>query len=69
MPRRYSEQEIDEAVLASQDRRHEARLADPSWQLVEADDGLGGLVWRQTKEPDPAGSPAVAAGPPSGPTR
>ena len=53
MPRRYSEQEIDEAVLASQDRRHEARLADPSWQLVEADDGLGGLVWRQIKEDRP----------------
>lgn len=46
MARRYSNHEIEAAVLISQDRRRQERENDPAWRWVEAGDGLPGLVWR-----------------------
>lgn len=47
MPHPRSDEAVEEAVLASQHARHDARLADPAWTLIESTDALGGLVWRR----------------------
>jgi hypothetical protein len=46
MPRFYTDHEVDAAVLEDQHRRLQERLSDPTCQLVQAGDGLPGLVWR-----------------------
>lgn len=51
MPHPRSDEAVEEAVLASQHKRHDARLTDPSWILIEGDDGLG-LVWRRVEGED-----------------
>lgn len=50
MARRYSEHEVEAAILASQHRRHDERMASDEWTLAESTDGLGGLVWHRVKE-------------------
>lgn len=54
MSRRYSEQEIDEAVLSDQHRRQDERLADPAWacQPDEWTAALGGGAWIQIERED-----------------
>lgn len=48
--RGYSRFDIEDAIRESQERRHDARVSDPRWILVESSDGLGGMVWRRVEE-------------------
>lgn len=51
MPRRISEELVEAAILASQHARHDARLTDPAWTIVEDDltPMLGGGTWRRVE--------------------
>lgn len=46
MAHRISRWEIEAAIEAAQLARADARRDDPAWRLVEATDGLGGMVWQ-----------------------
>lgn len=60
--RRYSEHEIDAAVLASQEARQTERIADPRWTVVEDDlSDVLGPTWRY----ESIGAGSTPAGPPA----
>lgn len=49
--RGYSRFDIEEAIRESQERRHDARVSDDSWRLVQDDmTPLLGMVWRRVEE-------------------